>query len=446
MMSGTDITEIIIIGIIAAAFFIGIFLCWIAGSYLRKIYYVCVTLWEVFAILILFIGSSVDKTGIFKILLIIAVILLICILILYEHRRRLSDALNILILIWTSIAESGILIAKSHSTIALITAVVCLVVAVIAAFVVYDADEYSTILPSSFLGAAVCGLICAHFGPFNLDDDPSKIFFLMLGIEIVLTAVGCLIQIFILEKKQIIKKKIFSKKWVVIVLGITITVTIAEVAGFNIMSYESRNVGSKTLAETEKSGKTTEIMMPEENVKTEIVGSDGKPVEIQTESLKELLTDYTIKLNGESCKLPVLCDTFEQGDWYVNLDDVDDDDDIDIYTTESLVKFSAWSNGADLECQLRDGTDGNKYVVGFFGRKVNNEKLEAEFPGGIVLGKSTREDVKKVYGEESYDVYGGFGDNSLGYWKEFGVGASFGFDQDGRLTGFVLENDPQQYN
>ena len=27
---------------------------------------------------------------------------------------------------------------------------------------------------------------------YNLDDDPSKMFFLMLGIEIVLTAVGCL--------------------------------------------------------------------------------------------------------------------------------------------------------------------------------------------------------------------------------------------------------------
>lgn len=62
------------------------------------------------------------------------------------------------------------------------------------------------------------------------------------------------------------------------------------------------------------------------------------------------------------------------------------------------------------------------------------------------MGQSTREDVKKAYGEDSYDVYRGFGGNSLGYWKEFGVGVSFGFDQDGRLTGFALENDPQQYN
>ena len=135
-----------------------------------------------------------------------------------------------------------------------------------------------------------------------------------------------------------------------------------------------------------------------------------------------------------------------QGDWSVNLDDVDDDDDIDVYTTESLVDFSAWSNGEEMKCQLRDGADGNKYVVGFFGNKICNEKLQAEFPGGIVLGQSTREDVKKAYGEDSYDVYRGFGGNSLGYWKEFGVGVSFGFDQDGRLTGFALENDPQQYN
>jgi membrane-associated HD superfamily phosphohydrolase len=141
----------------------------------------------------------VDDTGIFGIMLIIAVILLVCILILYEHQRRLADALNILMLIWISIAESGILTAKSQNTMASIVALVCLALTVIAALIVYQADEYSTILPSSFLGAAVCGLLGGWFFPYNLDDDPSKIFFLMLGIEIVLTAVGCLLQIFILE-------------------------------------------------------------------------------------------------------------------------------------------------------------------------------------------------------------------------------------------------------
>ena len=186
-----------------------------------------------------------DDTGIFGIMLIIAVILLVCILILYEHQRRLADALNILMLIWISIAESGILTAKSQNTMASIVALVCLALAVIAALIVYQADEYSTILPSSFLGAAVCGLLGGWFFPYNLDDDPSKIFFLMLGIEIVLTAVGCLLQIFILEKKQIIKKKIFSKKWVLIVFIITVTVTITEVAGFYSMSYDSKNIGAK---------------------------------------------------------------------------------------------------------------------------------------------------------------------------------------------------------
>ena len=69
---------------------------------------------------------------------------------------------------------------------------------------------------------------------------------------------------------------------------------------------------------------TTEITMPEKDAWIEAVGSDWKPVKIQTENLKELLTDYTIKINGESCTLPVLCYVFEQGDWSVNLDDVDE--------------------------------------------------------------------------------------------------------------------------
>ena len=516
------------------AFVIGTFLCWIAGAYLRKVYYVCATVWEILALYIFFIGSTVDDSGIFKILLLIMSILLICILILYEHQRRISDALNILIFIWTSIAESGILITKSRSTIASI--------------------------------AAVCGLI----GSLKLGgDNPSKILFLMIGIEIVMTAIGCLIQILILEKKGIIKKKIFSKKWTTLVGVFTITIAAIEVAGLNMMSYESRNTELKISSNSEKpaithkskkdpqyyyaKGKvkvyskadanskclgeladgqqvsysdaniddwvcieykndqnayvkksevsnttpderyfldvtpaygsgyyvpgqeveieyngylgeytyfhkwssnvdgiladpytiTTEVTMPQKDTWIEAVGSDWKPVKIQTESLKELLTNYTIKMNGESCKLLVLCYVFEQGDWRVNLDDVDDDDNIDVYTTDYPTSFKSWSSDAEIKCQLRDGTDGNKYVIGFFGNRDYNEKLQAEFPGGIILGQSTKEDVKKAYGENSYDAYGWCGDDSLGYWKEFGVGVTFGFDKDGRLNSFALKNDPK---
>ena len=52
-MKGMDITELIIIVIIAAAFLIGMFLCWIAGAYLRKVYYVCATVWEILALYII---------------------------------------------------------------------------------------------------------------------------------------------------------------------------------------------------------------------------------------------------------------------------------------------------------------------------------------------------------------------------------------------------------
>ena len=45
-----------------------------------------------------------------------------------------------------------------------------------------------------------------------------------------------------------------------------------------------------------------------------------------------------------------------------------------------------------------------------------------------------------------YNAYGLFGGDSLGYWKEFGVGVTFGFDKNGRLNSFALKNDPQKYN
>ena len=43
-------------------------------------------------------------------------------------------------------------------------------------------------------------------------------------------------------------------------------------------------------------------------------------------------------------------------------------------------------------------------------------------------------------------AYGLCGGDSLGYWKECGVGVTFGFDKNGRLNSFALKNDPQKYN
>jgi len=45
-----------------------------------------------------------------------------------------------------------------------------------------------------------------------------------------------------------------------------------------------------------------------------------------------------------------------------------------------------------------------------------------------------------------YNAYSLCGGDNLGYWKEFGVGVTFGFDKDGRLNSFALKNDPQKYN
>ena len=61
------------------------------------------------------------------------------------------------------------------------------------------------------------------------------------------------------------------------------------------------------------------------------------------------------------------------------------------------------------------------------------------------MGKSTKDDVRKVYGKNSYDVYSEDADNYLGYWRELGVGISFGFGEDGTLKSFLVQNAPKEY-
>lgn len=42
-------------------------------------------------------------------------------------------------------------------------------------------------------------------------------------------------------------------------------------------------------------------------------------------------------------------------------------------------------------------------------------------------------------------MYSANADNYLGYWRELGVGISFGFGEDGKLNKFLVQNAPEEY-
>ena len=187
---------------------------------------------------------------------------------------------------------------------------------------------------------------------------------------------------------------------------------------------------------------TTEITMPYENVTVKPVGASWKPVEIRTESLKEELTDFTVKINGKAYGLPVGEYEFEKEGWEEDLDNVNDDDSDP--PPESWIDFKNWDDPSRIKCRTKE-TEDNVYITGFTNQDIDKSDLRVEFPGGIVLGKSTRDDVRKVYGENFYDVYSADADNSLGYWRELGVGISFEFGEDGKLNKFLVQNAPEEY-
>ena len=187
----------------------------------------------------------------------------------------------------------------------------------------------------------------------------------------------------------------------------------------------------------------TEVTMPDEDIDIGWCGSDWKPVEIQTDSLREVLTDYTIKINGESYKLPMTYEEFEQKGWRAEYENLEEE--VRIMGVRSTKTFQNQNDSSEINCDLALKADGNVYIVGLGIFKNQNTTLNIEFPGGIVFGKSTRDDIKSAYGETSEDVFSGGDPNYMGYWRDGSVGIDFGFTDEGQMETFNLDNNPSSY-
>lgn len=136
---------------------IGLFLCWAAGSYWKKIYYVYITLQEILLLLGFGIASTRGEEG--------------------DYDSVTGGEMSVI------------------------------VIALVPAFV-YCSDCYSAVLPSSYFAvfSSMFWGFCIKGTDF-LTVKGWKGGLLLWGIGIILTAAGCLIQLLILKKTEMGTKK-----------------------------------------------------------------------------------------------------------------------------------------------------------------------------------------------------------------------------------------------
>ena len=191
---------------------IGLFVCWVAGSYWKKIYYIYMTLLELLLLLMVGVGATMGEEGDYDpvsgneiLAMVLLLMLMIFILSLYVRNKRIADAFNTFIIMGLSLMFFD-LMNNSMSNILIIFNVLFMVITALASGLVYCLEScYSAVFPSSYFGA-----FSAMFWVGITDSTEIigwKGALLYWGIGITLTAAGCLIQLQILKKTEMGTKK-----------------------------------------------------------------------------------------------------------------------------------------------------------------------------------------------------------------------------------------------
>lgn len=146
---------------------IGLFLCWVAGSYWKKIYYIYITVQELLMILGFTLASTMGEEGDYdpvtggeKGIIVLMFVFLIIMLILYAKDTRIADVFNMFIIMCISLKFFDIthIVSKIHA----IFTILFWMAAVFVAIFVYCSDSYSAVLPSSYF-AVFAGMFWIFF-------------------------------------------------------------------------------------------------------------------------------------------------------------------------------------------------------------------------------------------------------------------------------------------
>lgn len=197
---------------LAVVFLIGVFLCWTGSAYRKKIYHICVTLWEIAILIGYCIDSMTDEDGYYRriagkeaVILTVLIVLILCILISYLKNRRLSSVFHILTLMWINVILCVGLFLNFCNSIFL---PIFIIISILTGVAVYRTDRLAAVLPGAFMGGNIFGFIAFIMYSMNANNVSLKVnetggiksVLILVGMELIFTVVGCLIQSFVVKK------------------------------------------------------------------------------------------------------------------------------------------------------------------------------------------------------------------------------------------------------
>ena len=167
------------------------------------------------------IDSMTDEDGYYRriagkeaVILAVLIVLMVCILISYLKNRKLSSVFHILTLIWINVILCDGLFLNFCSSIFL---PLFIIAAILTGVIVYRTDQLAEVLPGAFLGGNIFGFIAFIIYSTNANNVSIKVneiggvknVLILVGLEFIFTAAGCLIQFMVVKKRK--KQSIFNK-------------------------------------------------------------------------------------------------------------------------------------------------------------------------------------------------------------------------------------------
>ena len=183
------------------------------------------------------------------------------------------------------------------------------------------------------------------------------------------------------------------------------------------------------------SGKTT-LIMPDSNTYVHSYSQSG--IKVENDSLLDKSGDFIIKIDGEDYTLPVSVQEFESEGWKC---DFGNNENIEDYSGYYL---AGQAQNDSEKIEIIGKIDTNKQI-NIVGMKFWDTGVQVELPGEVLNGKSTRTEIKDMYGKSNKD------ESILSYYISENVTIEFSFKEkqeginDGIVEVITVRKIPEDY-
>lgn len=189
----------------------------------------------------------------------------------------------------------------------------------------------------------------------------------------------------------------------------------------------------------------TAIIMPNFNNDIYMTGGIFDIIDVESPNLVDESGNFTIKIEGENYTLPISAQEFRKKGWDYSIfweqlfggkfdENIDEDSEIlwekvgNVVKTEFYLQelgasyIGSGDKGAGIEVKVN--AEDRQIDIIYLGFWEND--LQVELPGGIIRGKSTKEEFENIYGKPEYE----FGENYERYYKVGDVIVGVWFEND----------------